>query len=697
MQDKKQYSKIGKAYQGVFNSLEIAPVRLASQDIDNWRDAINLARDIRIPRRRKLIELFDNIAIDGKVVTVKEKRVAAITNKNFVFYTKGKAGKPVERIQTEVIDTIFFDEMLELMEWIEAFYGHLVMEIIPGGKGIQGIALIPPSNVVPETGLILPNYMDTLNGIPFRGENADPFCKKYILEFGKTKNLGLLLSIAQYVIYKRGGYGDWAQFAELFGMPFRVGKYNPLDSNSRKLLTDALRIAGGAGFAVIPEGTNLEFVQSNYGSGQSGIFKDLIRECNDEIAQIALGGTMTTTNGASKAQGEVHKEGEHEISAGRLKKIMKFLNGPFRERLVMFGYPEAANGEFKIDNPELIDKKDRITIDTALHNIIEIDPQYFYDQYNVPPPKTGPALKVAQTVDKEEDEEEETKPTKKPVGEKKKTKLSVKLTAYYNDNSCGICKNAHSSYAKLSATPDKEIERLAKLIHAGKLKTGQLDPALLKRTAKTLMQGITTGYLRSPESDSFTEKDEELIRLMRQNINVFSGFKNYEQIKEASEALLDADGNILSFPEYVKKVKEIDNTYNLVHLAPEYDRAVAAGQMGSKWLTFQNLKADFPNLKYITAGDERVRPQHALYNGKIFSMDDPALDYIYPQKEWRCRCDMDATDEPVNSQGLKINTNVAFKGNVGKDGVVFPESHPHFQASEKTKALINKQVKNILD
>ena len=31
---------------------------------------------------------------------------------------------------------------------------------------------------------------------------------------------------APYAIYKRGGFGDWSQWIELFGMPQRIGKYN---------------------------------------------------------------------------------------------------------------------------------------------------------------------------------------------------------------------------------------------------------------------------------------------------------------------------------------------------------------------------------------------------------------------------------------------------------------------------------------
>ena len=42
------------------------------------------------------------------------------------------------------------------------------------------------------------------------------------------------------MIYKRGGFGDWAEYAEIFGMPFQVAKYNNYDEATRQELIRAL-------------------------------------------------------------------------------------------------------------------------------------------------------------------------------------------------------------------------------------------------------------------------------------------------------------------------------------------------------------------------------------------------------------------------------------------------------------------------
>ena len=95
--------------------------------------------------------------------------------------------------------------------------------------------------------------------------------------------------------------------------------------------------------------------------------------------------------------------------------------------------------------------------------------------------------------------------------------------------------------------------------------------------------------------------------MLRENIFIFSGFKNENQLREASALLLDDSGQLRSYADFKNEVLQLDHKYNVQYLAVEYQHAVASSQMASKWLSWQDIKDDFPNLKYITAGDDRVR------------------------------------------------------------------------------------------
>lgn len=52
----------------------------------------------------------------------------------------------------------------------------------------------------------------------------------------------------------------------------------------------------------------------------------------------------------------------------------------------------------------------------------------------------------------------------------------------------------------------------------------------------------------------------------------------------------------------------------------------------------QELKAAFPYLMYLTAGDENVRDEHAELDGVILPVDDPFWISHYPPWDFGCRC-----------------------------------------------------------
>jgi SPP1 gp7 family putative phage head morphogenesis protein len=62
--------------------------------------------------------------------------------------------------------------------------------------------------------------------------------------------------------------------------------------------------------------------------------------------------------------------------------------------------------------------------------------------------------------------------------------------------------------------------------------------------------------------------------------------------------------------------------------------AYAAG----RWERAQETKKTIQNLRYQTAGDDRVRPEHAAWDGTTLPIDDPWWDTHNPPCDWGCRC-----------------------------------------------------------
>ena len=125
-------------------------------------------------------------------------------------------------------------------------------------------------------------------------------------------------------------------------------------------------------------------------------------------------------------------------------------------------------------------------------------------------------------------------------------------------------------------------------------------------------------------------------RLQRSDY-IFSGMKTFHELNEAFPSLLDENGNRKSFEQFLNDVQSIDSTYNRNYLRAEYNFVQASAQMAAKWENFMH-DGDRYNLQYRTAGDDKVRPEHAALDRVTLPITDPFWEEYYPPNGWNCRC-----------------------------------------------------------
>lgn len=135
-------------------------------------------------------------------------------------------------------------------------------------------------------------------------------------------------------------------------------------------------------------------------------------------------------------------------------------------------------------------------------------------------------------------------------------------------------------------------------------------------------------------------------------------------------------------------VRKIDQTYNEDYLRAEYNFAHASAQMAAKWDDFAK-DGDRYNLQYRTAGDSKVRPEHAKLDGVTLPISDPFWAEYLPPNGWNCRCSavqvrkkkypQTPHDEAMalGEEALQRDTKSIFHFNSGMEGKTFPDYNPY--------------------
>jgi SPP1 gp7 family putative phage head morphogenesis protein len=613
-----QSARIGKTYMPLATQIQVNNIVLVSQDIGKWRQAIDAARNAINPRRKLLYELYDSIEVDAHLTSVMGKRVMNITNKKLLF-VPNEGGMADDGLRDTLLETPWFYE-LNKIGMSRIGYGHALIELVPEAGVIAKVEQFNRANVVPERHIVAQSYANITTGVDYIN---DPMWSKFIVESGTKKDLGLLMKAAPYVIYKRGGFGDWSQFAELFGMPLRVGKYDPYDASQRKLLAEGLEKMGGAGYVILPRGSDIEFMTgTGTGAGSADIYKELINICNAELSKLFLGQTLTTEQGdkGARSLGDVHQRVEETIEIADMIEHEYWLNFVVKPKLELHGFP-VANGRFRFERLRSLPMDKVLEIAIKVAEKVPIDDEYWYTTFGIPKPEGG--IGTA-------DPEPEPEPGKPSPGKKKNLSAEVQPCCGHTDYRKAIYTLSDDPLAGLS-----DDERL--LIEA------MYDGDGRKYDFNTFAANLER--LNSPVFDVFggsayDTPDNQMLTMMELNVNRFGFDKSVAQIQQLNE-LLTASTSRSDFVRNASKVLEL---YNVHYLNTEYDTAIAVAQNAAAWLRFKATAASFPYLKYQTAGDQRVRMKHAALDGKIFRVDDPSWYDLYPPNDWNCRCEMIQVD-----------------------------------------------------
>ncbi len=623
----KQNSKNKKGL--VIDTLVVRKLNRNILDVGQWRLALKAADN---DRRQRLYELYEDILLDPVLSNGIGKRINAITNADLVFMKDEQINIEMD----DLIDSPIMEEILtEIMN--SKFWGKTVLEL-DFVDGLQAYN-IPRQHIRPEKGIITINPGDE-QGIPYQGDD-------FFLEAGKDKDFGLLLKAAPYAIFKRGGFSDWAQFCELFGIPMKVGKYSAQDEESKKALQEAFDESGGTSWMTAPKEVEIEIKESST-RGDGNLFNNFRKACNEEMLIAILGQTMTTTDGSSRAQSQVHKEGEEDINKSDRRFVQRILNTELLPRLEKRGFP-VTGGWFSFpDAAETISKKDQIEIFDSFTNKLglNIDEDFLYDFFGIPKPKSGQTKKQNPGVDPNPgpDNKRKKKEEKKKLSEKLSeveisfwTKLREGLRSFFVlAPSVGASAEKRLDLPTNSNLSDLSVfdsEALAKRISSGSV---YFDPELFHFTSSYLIKALHAGFTEKnfAVGIEYGYTPDAYKTALEMNLFHFSAAKDLAEVQKLNEAFRASTG----WSDFLSKAREISTVFNETWLRAEYDTAYLTAESSATYFRLLAQQEIFPYWQYITMDDDKVRPEHAKLHGLILPASDPRWKKIWPPNGWRCRC-----------------------------------------------------------
>ena len=609
---------VKKAKQGnlVVNQVIIKAPQRKTSDVGEWRNALKTADTGRV---KQLFDLYDDLYIDGILSDAVDKRIGAVTNSQLVF--QDAKGQEVPEI-VDLIDTLDFEELITQIMHVR-FWGRAAVEF-DFTNGFRVHAL-PKKHIDLGRGMILINDSDEA-GIPYQEDDN-------LLVLGKKRDYGLFLKTAPFAIWKRGGFGDYAQWLEIFGMPQRVGKYSSYDPESRKLLEDALSNAGSAPWVVIPKETDVETV-NNTGNGSSGTsFNDFRKACNEEMLITMLGQTLTTIQGEKGARslGEVHKDVEEGKNRSDLRFVQRVLNSYVVPILEKRGYP-VKGGWFLF--PKAV-KELTVSEVVQLSGILDIPALFLHEKYAIPMPKAGDKIAGVRPIESTPTQpapqahttKEKKEPDKKNLENADRSFL-LRLWDFfaYAPALTGATAN-HLTQLSDGDFNDQLIGRVD-----GKQTFDQelfqfISSDLIKALDDKPRQMADFGFAYQYQNDAFRTAQEL-------NVFQFSAAKTLAEITELNRLYRESS----SFEEFYQKAKGLTDVFNKAWQRTEYQTATNVAAASETYHRLIKKAKLFPYWEYKTVGDEKVREEHKKLDGIILPANDPRWRKIFPPNGWKCRC-----------------------------------------------------------
>ena len=336
-----------------------------------------------LKRTGKTISYLRTLANDGQIATCIQSRSAGITSLEHRLRYSDENKKYSD----------FYDKLLKKID-VEGFIKSVLKAPAYGFQPIEIIWECLDDKVIPSKITAKPQewfYFNTDNELCLKNKEGlviTEDMKKFLCpvvddEYLNPYGRGYLSRCFWDVVFKKGSLEFWIKFAEKWGMPYIIAKYEEgtAEKDIDKLLDSAEQMIQDA-VAAIPNTSSVEVMEAGGKSATAEIYKGIIDLCDASISKNILGQTLTTESSktGSYALGEVHFKVRQDIINSD-KKLVETCFNKLLKWVHELNFGDEFAPEFELFEEEEVNKtlaeRDRILSDTG----VRFSKQYFLKTY----------------------------------------------------------------------------------------------------------------------------------------------------------------------------------------------------------------------------------------------------------------------------------------------------------------------------
>ena len=344
------------------------------QDATKFNVALQAAESPIYPNRFLLTQTYQQIILDAQVQSGLLQRKSKVLSQAIVL--RNAAGE-VDEEKSKLFQTKWFYDFSNLA--LDAyFWGHSLIQFGPViNDSFESVELVPRIYVVPEKNLVRNNTATVTDGVIFTEAPYNNWC----IGVGGKNNLGIGMYVAPYVIWKKNALASWAEFAEIFGSPIRIGKTDVRDETTRKNMENMMRNMATAAWAVLDLNDSVDLVQASRTDAYQ-VFDKLTERCNSEITKLILGQTGTTDEKAYAGSANVQANVADMIAKQDILNMEYVINLSLIPMMNRLGFGlDGYKAEY--DSTETLPLSEQIKIDAELMKQYKLNVDYLENKYNV--------------------------------------------------------------------------------------------------------------------------------------------------------------------------------------------------------------------------------------------------------------------------------------------------------------------------